>query len=687
MAPEAKSAIARSFLKRGPGVPTVRHDVFLIAVILFVVDAFAGALLYYVYYPQRRREASAKAATQLALLARDRQQAVAGWARERVADADLGASLLATSGDFGPGGATALLERFVRTSDYESAFVIDDAGSIVVRAGSAETDDATVVAFARDTTSEGVAKIDFRRTRRHVPKVLTARHFAKANGSKRAAVLLIADPVKHLYAILSTFPGFSRTGETNLIGLYGDLGVALSPYPGEAPPTMTHRQRIPRAYAAEALATGEKTVQYIDRRGMSVIGVVKTIPLTPWIVVVKLDEEEVVAGALAETVRLAWLLAFISLTLATTSFVILRSRRVHQLRLAKDQLARLFANSTTGILVLQVIFDEAGTPVDHEVVDMNPAAEQLLGVDASDELGKRSGDAAYLQWPAEIRARNYRVAVTGGSDEYEHFSTPLGRWFDTRVFSPRRAQFAQLLLDISERKKTEVAMRNLSARLLRVQDDANRRIARQLHETVAQALAAIRMSLTMIKKSPGDQTNLSTLLDESLRNTDEAITEIRTLSYLLHPPMVDRAGLHTALRWYVEGFQQRSGIATTLHVPRDLDQLPRDVETSVFRIVQESLSNIQRHSHSETASIVIDRLDHHLSIEIADRGRGLPPGLRDHPDALLASGVGIAGMNERVHELGGEMSVSSTDFGTTVSVTLPLGLAERVRERNGHTPC
>jgi len=426
------------------------------------------------------------------------------------------------------------------------------------------------------------------------------------------------------------------------------------------------------------LATGEQSVRFVDRHLQAVIGVVKAIPRTPWISVAKIDEAEVRAAAVDETRRLGELLGFVSLIVALVAFVILRSRRVRKLRAAEDQLARLFENSTTGIMTFQLIFDDAGAPVDHKLVDMNPAAERLFGVTASEEIGKRSADIPYLRWDADECRRNYDVALTGAAIEYESFNPGVSRWFESRVFSPRYGQFADVCLDITERKKTEDAIRNLSARLLRVQDDERRRLARELHETVAQSLAGVHMSLGVMKPFAVD-TRAAEAVNDGIAATEDAIRQIRTLSYLLHPPMIDQAGLLTALRWYIEGFERRSGIATMLEVPDDLGKVSRDVETSIFRIVQESLTNVQRHSRSVTANVSVRRTDDRLFIEIADHGRGLPAPVRDDRQALLASGLGIAGINERVREVGGEMTIQSTDEGTELRVMLPLVARTDVR--------
>lgn len=656
------------FRKRG-SVPPAGRDLFIIALILIIVDAIAALLLVKVYLPSLRREALARAPAQLALLARDRQNALGGWVRERLSDAELIASLIAAPRSDET--ATGLLDRFLHVYGYESAFLVDDSGAVLLRRGSAETDDVSAVLFVQDMTGKPGPQIDFRRAG-ELPKIFTACTFTRPGGSGTATVLLVSDPYDYVYPLFGTARVASRTAETNLIGLYGEWGLALNPYPEGTPPPMTVRRPIAKDYAARVLAGGEQPIRYEDRNGSPVIAVVKAIPRTPWIVVAKIDEAEVFAGPIAETSRLAQLLGALSLLLALTAFVILRSRRVNELRAAEDQLARLFANSTTGIITFRVIFDDAGAPVDHQIVDMNPAAEQLLGVTAANEIGKRSADAPYLRWLSEVRAPNYEVALTGKSIQYECFNTAAQRWYETRSFSPRYGQFAHLFTDITERRKAVEAIRNLSARLLRAQDDARRRLARELHDTVAQSLAGVRMNLGVIKPLAADNGRAATAVDESIAATEDAISQIRTLSYLLHPPMIDQAGLPTALRWYISGFERRSGITTRLDVPDDLGELPRDVETCVFRVVQESLTNIQRHAGSATARVSLERLDGRLFIEIADHGRGLPARVRDDRDALLASGVGIASINERVRELGGEMTIQSTDDGTTLRTTLPV---------------
>jgi signal transduction histidine kinase len=220
----------------------------------------------------------------------------------------------------------------------------------------------------------------------------------------------------------------------------------------------------------------------------------------------------------------------------------------------------------------------------------------------------------------------------------------------------------------NERREAERAMQRLSGRILKVQDEEQRRLARLLHETTAQNLAALRMNLTHIQRTCRDEEAVP-LIGESIELADRSIQEIRTLSYLLHPPLLDEFGLSLALRWYVTGFEQRSGIRVTLDAPEDLGRLPREHETAVFRIVQEALTNVHRHSGSTVAHIRIARDAEHLSLRVQDEGNGFAQ--RDIA-AAAALGVGIAGMQHRVQELGGTLQIDSTGAGTILSVDLPL---------------
>jgi len=203
---------------------------------------------------------------------------------------------------------------------------------------------------------------------------------------------------------------------------------------------------------------------------------------------------------------------------------------------------------------------------------------------------------------------------------------------------------------------------------LTLEDDERRRLARELHDTTAQSLAALCMNLSVVREAT-DTLNprARAALDESVTLAKESLHEIRTVSYLLHPPGLDELGLASALSGYIGGFIQRSGIRVEVDVPPDLGRLPQAVETTVFRLVQECLTNIHRHSGSSTARVRLVRKPSNLVLEVEDAGRGIR--------GNAPSGVGIASMRERVQQLDGWLEIASNPGGTTVRATIPLPVA------------
>jgi signal transduction histidine kinase len=219
------------------------------------------------------------------------------------------------------------------------------------------------------------------------------------------------------------------------------------------------------------------------------------------------------------------------------------------------------------------------------------------------------------------------------------------------------------------------SLRQLSGRLLQLQDDERRRIARELHDSVGQMLAALNMNLSAVAADIERLTKTASTVTDSAALVGELSKEIRTISHLLHPPLLDEAGLSSAVRWYVDGFIERSKIKVDLDIAPDLGRLPRELETAVFRIVQECLTNVHRHSESPSARIRIGYHGNEIRIEVADKGKGIPVEKRKAIASTGIPGVGIRGMRERVRQLGGVLEVNSDGNGTNVMVSLPLGTA------------
>jgi signal transduction histidine kinase len=217
------------------------------------------------------------------------------------------------------------------------------------------------------------------------------------------------------------------------------------------------------------------------------------------------------------------------------------------------------------------------------------------------------------------------------------------------------------------------SLRDLSARLLKVRDEEQRRLARHLHDSTGQTLAVLAMNLHRLEgEAQRLNASLAKTAAESAALAKEVSDSVRTVSYLLHPPLLDEAGLTSALTWYAEGFEERSGIKVHLEMPSDFERQSCDLETAVFRIVQECLTNIHRHSASPTVDIRICQFAGGLALEVADTGRGISAEMLSKISSVGLSGVGLRGMRERVIALGGAFEILSEGTGTTVKVAIPL---------------
>jgi signal transduction histidine kinase len=253
-----------------------------------------------------------------------------------------------------------------------------------------------------------------------------------------------------------------------------------------------------------------------------------------------------------------------------------------------------------------------------------------------------------------------------------------------------RLRAAQSELETTVQQRTsELANANhslgeLSARLLRLQDEERRRIARELHDSVGQTLAALSMNLAAVGADIERLAKTATTIADSTALVNDMSSDIRTISYLLHPPLLDEAGLSSALTWYVKGFSERSKIGVDLEIPEDFGRLSRDLETAIFRVVQECLTNVHRHSGSAVAKIIIQHSDGHVRVEIEDKGKGIPLQKRAELASSPAAtpGVGIRGMRERLRQLGGSLEIHSKgeNKGTLITAVVPAMVPPAVVE-------
>src|SRR3984885_2092823 len=233
----------------------------------------------------------------------------------------------------------------------------------------------------------------------------------------------------------------------------------------------------------------------------------------------------------------------------------------------------------------------------------------------------------------------------------------------------------------SQVEQRTAALRQLSSRLLNLQDSERRRIARELHDSLGQYLVALKLNVDILRQTPGR----GELWSQSEELMERCIAEVRTLSYLLHPPTMDAVGIASAARWYVEGFGLRSGLKLTLDAPDDPVRLPDAIELALFRVLQEALTNVHRHSGASAADVLIRRASGRVILEVRDNGRGMQQDvLNRFRESGAGTGVGLMSMHERARELGGKIQLESSGAGTSVRITIPVP-PDCAREHGGNS--
>jgi PAS domain S-box-containing protein len=382
-----------------------------------------------------------------------------------------------------------------------------------------------------------------------------------------------------------------------------------------------------------------------------------------------------------------------------------------------DELPALRLQADKAIGLLAAIVDSSDDAIVSKTLEgiitsWNAGAERLFGYTASEAVGQHISLIIPLNRRDEEAVIIERIKQGG---RLEHFDTVRVRKDKTALdisltISPLRDASGKIIgaskiaRDITERKRIErelresearyrtladnldiqvqfrtqelekrnSELRDLSRRLMEFQDQERRHIARELHDSAGQSLAALGLQLSLIseiaKKNPAQLAKDVEYAEELVRHLTQ---EIRTTSYLLHPPLLDETGISSALSWYVQGLTERSSLAIDLKIPDNFGRLSSQIELFIFRLVQECLTNIHRHSGSKTALIRIERDENTLQIKIEDRGKGMSPERLTEIQSQ-GTGVGIRGMRERVRHLRGDLVIESNDFGTKVYATLPL---------------
>jgi PAS domain S-box-containing protein len=403
-------------------------------------------------------------------------------------------------------------------------------------------------------------------------------------------------------------------------------------------------------------------------------------------------------------------------TFASSAYQILESRDA--IAESQEHLSRALAEANAATAKFRAVFEQttvfAGVmTADGIILDANRLCLEVCGYRAEDVLGRPFWECGWWQSCPESQAKiraatplvaqgnSYREVLAyrwaDGSERMVDFALdpirdqngqiiflhPTGADVtDLMNAQEKNRQFAETLEEqvrvrTEEVEQQSMQLRELSRRLLKTQDDERRRLARELHDSAGQDLAAIQMNLDALLRdavalSPEEQERIS----NSITVVAHCNSEIRTMSYLLHPPLLDELGLRSALSWYLEGFSERSGIKVDLQMPEDLPRMEENTETAIFRVVQQSLVNIHRHSGSHVARVSIECDAKRINLEICDEGKGMSPEtLAGISSGACVVGVGMSGMRERVRGLGGEFEVRSSNEGTTILISLPVTTA------------
>ena len=348
-----------------------------------------------------------------------------------------------------------------------------------------------------------------------------------------------------------------------------------------------------------------------------------------------------------------------------------QKRAEFALRLSEEKFSKAFRSSPVEIVITTL---EEG-----RFVDVNQSFERTVGFTRDELLGRtslelglinphdRMAQLEEIEKHGRVVNRELQIRAKSGKIRFKLYSAEVVQIGNERCL-------LSVSQDITERKMAYEQLRRLSGLLLQLHDEERRGISRDLHDVTGQDLVALSTLLNQARSSlPPSNRKLRKIFSQSQALADRCVREVRTLSYVLYPPMLDEAGLEDAIRHYIEGFAERTGIRVDMDISPAFGRLTPEIELAVFRVIQESLSNVHRHSGGFNAQIRLRRERQVISLEVADDGRGIPKnGANGAATLHLKSGVGVPSMRERVNQVGGRMEIDSGGHGTTVRVIVPL---------------
>ena len=363
----------------------------------------------------------------------------------------------------------------------------------------------------------------------------------------------------------------------------------------------------------------------------------------------------------------------------------LRTGRDRLLEEVKGQQAALQQSAqevATQIELLDLANDAAFiSDLENRITFWNRGAERLYGWKKEEAIGKNASQLLQTEFPVSyedvVSTLTHKGVWEGELQQttrYGHRMTASSRWTYRRDAEGNPIGWLEINSDLTLQKQAQEAARRLSARILQVQDLERRKVARELHDSLGQYLASLKVNVRSSMRKVSDE-SARKQLTECTQIIDQCLTETRTISHLLHPPLLDETGLASAIRWFVEGFAQRSGIAVSLQMPEAIPRFSDEIETAVFRILQESLTNVHRHAKTDQVRVAVEVGTHTVVLSVRDYGCGIAPErLRSFRERNEGVGVGLGGMRERARELGGLLTVSPGDanVGTMVSVEIPI---------------